>query len=162
MSKDEILPKKYRPCVGIALFNTQGQVLVGERIDTPGAWQMPQGGVDESEDIQSAAFRELREEIGTNKAEIIKIACEKIRYEFPPDVAERLWKQWKNKYIGQEQTWIAMRFTGEDSDIKLNNHEPPEFSDYQWVNLNETLNLIVPFKRDVYKKIIALFSSITI
>jgi len=154
--------KLYRACVGIALFNDEGQVFVGERIDTPGAWQMPQGGIDEGEDIQNAAFRELLEEIGTDKAEIIKIADEKIRYDFPPDVAKNLWKQWKNKYIGQEQTWIAMKFTGQDSDINLNNHEPPEFLSYQWVDIEETLNLIVPFKRDVYEKIISLFSDLKI
>lgn len=151
----------YRPCVGIALFNDKGQVFVGERIDTLGAWQMPQGGIDEGEELEPAAFRELQEEIGTDKAEIIKIANETIRYDFPPEVAKRLWEQWENKYIGQEQTWIAMRFTGEDSDINLNSHEPPEFSDWQWIDLDKTLDVIVPFKRDVYEKIIALFSNLS-
>ena len=66
--------RPYRPCVGIALFNAQGDIFVGERIDTPGAWQMPQGGIDEGEDLEAAAMRELGEEIGTDKAEIIKIA----------------------------------------------------------------------------------------
>lgn len=154
--------KLYRPCVGIALFNEKGQVFVGERIDTPGAWQMPQGGIDDGEDIQNAAFRELLEEIGTDKATIIKIADEKISYDFPPDVAERLWKQWKNKYIGQEQTWIAMKFTGAESDINLNNHEPPEFSSWQWIDLDKTLDVIVPFKQDVYKKVIAFFADIVV
>ncbi|MEM7618732.1 MAG: RNA pyrophosphohydrolase [Pseudomonadota bacterium] len=106
----------YRPCVGIALFNKDGQVFVGERIDTPGAWQMPQGGIDPGEDLTLAAMRELKEEIGTNNAEIIEILDEKIRYDLPE---ERRKEFWNGKYVGQEQTWIAMRFTGADTDIDL-------------------------------------------
>ena len=147
----------YRSCVGLALFNDKGQVFVGERIDTPGAWQMPQGGIDEGERIEQAAMRELAEEIGTDKAEIIKIAGETICYDLPPHLQQKLWN---GHYRGQEQTWVALKFTGDESDIKLNSHEPPEFSDWQWVDLDKTLDLVVPFKRKTYEKVIALFSNV--
>ena len=145
----------YRPCVGIALFNVHGKVFVGERIDTPGAWQMPQGGIDANEDLEVAAFRELKEEIGTDNAAIIKIHDEKIRYELPLKLAQ---KHWNGQYVGQEQTWIAMRFNGDDSDIILDADDHPEFAQWQWVNLPDTLDLIVPFKRETYEKLIEAFS----
>ena len=148
----------YRSCVGIALFNSEGKVFVGERIDTPGSWQMPQGGIDEGEDIQAAAFRELKEETGTDKAEILKISEETTLYDIPEETLNRL--PWGNQYRGQEQTWIAMRFTGEESDINLNADDLPEFSAWQWVALNETLDLIVPFKRNTYERVITMFKNI--
>lgn len=147
----------YRPCVGIALFNPQGLVFVGERIDTPGAWQMPQGGIDEGEDIITAAQRELGEEVGTNRADIIRIAETTVRYDFPPELSI---KNLTNRYRGQEQTWVAMRFTGVDADIRLDAHEPAEFSQWQWVHLSQTVDLIVPFKRETYRKVIRLFKDI--
>lgn len=152
--------KLYRPCVGIALFNKDRKVFVGERIDTPGAWQMPQGGIDEGEDIEAAALRELQEEIGTSKASIIKIHDQKIRYDIPPEILERLHKEWGVPYIGQEQTWVAMRFEGKDSDIQLDADDHPEFSQWQWAALEGTLNLIVPFKRDTYEEIIEAFKGL--
>lgn len=148
----------YRPCVGITLFNPEGKVFVGERIDTPGAWQMPQGGIDPGETPEETALRELKEEIGTNKATIIKIAERKIRYELPDRLIKSLWN---GQYRGQEQTWVATRFTGTDKDININNFHPPEFSNWQWVSLSETLDLIVPFKRDIYRDVIEMFSDIT-
>lgn len=147
----------YRPCVGIALFNAENKVLVGERIDNPGAWQMPQGGIDPGEDIETAALRELGEEIGSCKAQIIRIASEKIRYDLPDDLIAR---HWNSKYRGQEQTWVAARFMGVDADINLNAHNPAEFTHWQWVPLRETLDLIVPFKRETYAKVIALFEDL--
>ncbi len=148
----ESLP--YRPCVGVALFNADGLVFVGERIDTPGAWQMPQGGIDPGEKIETAALRELQEEIGTNKAEIIKNADEPLRYDLPDHLIGKLWD---GQYRGQEQIWVAARFTGEDKDIDLNADDHPEFLDWQWVRLEDTLDLIVPFKRDTYRKLIEFF-----
>lgn len=146
--------KLYRSCVGIALFNQDGKIFVGERIDTPGAWQMPQGGIDEGEDLAIAARRELREEIGTDKADLLKIHPDKIRYDLPAYLSEKLWS---GKYVGQEQTWLAMRFNGVDSDIKLDADNHPEFSKWQWVDLDKTLDLIVPFKRNTYEIVIHAF-----
>lgn len=147
----------YRPCVGIALFNHDGKVFVGERIDTPGAWQMPQGGIDRGEDITQAALRELKEEIGINDADVIKIHEEPIRYDLPIDMIPRLWN---GQYRGQEQTWVAMRFNGKDSDIILDADDHPEFSQWQWIDLDKTLNLIVPFKRETYQKVITVFQNV--
>ncbi|MBP9049749.1 MAG: RNA pyrophosphohydrolase [Alphaproteobacteria bacterium] len=147
----------YRPCVGIALFNQDGKVLVGERYDSPDAWQMPQGGIDENEEILEAAFREMEEEIGTNKADLIRVAPEKIRYDVPVELAL---KHWGGQYRGQEQTWVALRFTGHDSDIDLSSHTPAEFNRWQWVPLKETVDLIVPFKRIAYSKVVDFFSDI--
>lgn len=153
----ESLP--YRPCVGVALFNRQGLVFVGERIDTPGAWQMPQGGLENGEDVAKAALRELKEEIGTDKAEIIKVASEKIRYDLPPELQGTLWG---GRYRGQEQTWVAAKFLGRDEDIVLDGDNHPEFSRWQWVPLEKTIDLIVPFKRETYKKVIELFKDFSL
>lgn len=141
----------YRPCVGIALFNNDNNVFVGERIDTPGAWQMPQGGIDSGEVIIDAAMRELKEEIGTNHADIMHIVEDKICYELPDHLIQKLWN---GKYRGQEQNWVAARFTGTDSDIVLDAFDPPEFSQWQWVPLEKTVDLIVPFKRETYARVV--------
>jgi putative (di)nucleoside polyphosphate hydrolase len=143
----------YRPCVGLCMFNHDGLVFVGSRIDSPGGWQMPQGGIDDGEDIVTAAYRELKED----KAEIIKIAEQKICYDVPMELST---KHWGGKYRGQEQTWVALRFTGNDSDIRLDAHLPQEFNKWQWVSLSDTVNLIVPFKRETYAKVIDLFKDI--
>ena len=156
MSDYSTLP--YRPCVGVALFNDQGKVFVGERIDAPGAWQMPQGGIDEGEDIETAARRELAEEAGITKADILRISGSPLRYNIPQETLDRL--PWGKQYQGQEQTWVAMRFTGEERDINLNAHEPAEFSNWQWVVLPATLDLIVPFKRVLYAQVIEMFSDL--
>lgn len=154
MSYDKYAHLPYRPCVGIALFNQSGQVFVGERIDTPGAWQMPQGGIDDGETIEQAAFRELREEVGSDKAEILTIYDKKLSYRLPPRLIEKLWD---SKYGGQEQTWIAARFIGDDSDINISAHKPAEFRAWKWVSLTDILDLIVPFKRDTYREVIQAF-----
>lgn len=147
----------YRPCVGIALFNAAGRIFVGERLDNPGAWQMPQGGIDPDEDLTQAFFREMKEEIGTDKADIIRIHDRKLRYRLPPHLEGRLWN---GRWGGQEQTWIAARFTGTDADIDIAAHDPPEFGAWQWVALDEVLDLIVPFKRNTYREVIAAFSGL--
>lgn len=145
--------KIYRPCVGIALFNNIGQVFIGERIDTPGAWQMPQGGIDDGEDLTSAIFREMREEIGTQNAEIVKIIPEKIRYDLPDDLRKTLWG---GRYAGQEQTWVKLKFLGADRDIDIAAHNPPEFRNWKWSDPAALVDLVVPFKRGAYRQIITL------
>ena len=148
----------YRPCVGLCIFNREGKVFVGERLDSMEAWQMPQGGVDEGEDIKTAAIREMLEEIGTDKAEIIRIHPVTLKYDIPEDVRARI--SWGRKYRGQEQTWIALRFTGEESDIKLDAWDHPEFGRYQWVELQDVPKLIVPFKISTYEEVARIFSDI--
>ncbi len=144
----------YRDCVGIALFNYEGRVFVGERIDTPGAWQMPQGGIDPGESIEEAVFRELEEEVGTINATILRISDLKTRYDLPEYLLHKLWE---GKYRGQEQTWVAMRFEGQESEIDIEYFSEPEFRDWKWAKLSDLLDLIVPFKRDTYQKIIKEF-----
>lgn len=148
----------YRRGVGIALFNDRHQVFVGERIDSPGAWQMPQGGIDDGEDIETAFFREMLEEIGTDKAVIIRVMDKPLLYDLPPELQQKLWG---GAFRGQEQVWIAARFTGLDSDINLNNHEPAEFNKWQWVDLDKVVDLIVPFKRETYAHIAEAFHHTT-
>ena len=147
----------YRPCVGIMLFNKDGKVFVGKRIDqTVEGWQMPQGGIDKGEMPKEAALRELKEEVGTAKAEIIGEMDDWVTYDLPKHLVG---VGFHGKYRGQRQKWFALRFTGKDSDIDLTAHEP-EFSDYQWVSLAALPDLIVPFKRDTYKAVIAAFKSL--
>ena len=142
----------YRPCVGIMLLNQDGKVFVGKRLDqTVEGWQMPQGGIDKGEEPREAALRELQEEVGTDKAEIIGEMDGWVTYDLPEHL---IGVAFKGKYKGQKQKWFAMRFTGKDSDIDLTTHEP-EFSDFRWVDVKELPDLIVPFKRDSYKQVVA-------
>lgn len=145
----------YRPCVGITLFNDAGQVFVGERLDNPGAWQMPQGGIDPGETVEQAVMREMGEEVGCNKGEIVHIYEKKLRYRLPDRLVEKLWD---SQYGGQEQTWVAVRFTGTDADIRLDAHNPPEFQAWKWVDLHQVIDLIVPFKRETYREVIQAFA----
>lgn len=147
----------YRACVGITLFNNHGHVFLGQRLDTMGAWQMPQGGIDDGESVEEAALRELKEEVGTDKADIVKIHHEKLRYEFPANFKN---PYLKDKYRGQEQTWVALKFTGNDNEIDINAFDPPEFRDWCWSPLHDITKLIVPFKRDVYKEVITAFEDL--
>ncbi len=144
----------YRLNVGICLINKDGKVFAGERFDTLGAWQMPQGGIDEGEDLEKAAFRELYEETGIKNAKIIEISTTKLSYEFPEELQEILWGA---RYRGQVQTWIAMLFTGNDNEINLNAHDEPEFRQWKWFEFDDLISHIVPFKRDTYKKVRELF-----
>ena len=148
----------YRPCVGLCIFNRDGNVFVGERLDSMEAWQMPQGGIDAGEDIVTAAMREMLEEVGTDKAEIIRIHDNPLRYDIPEDVRARI--SWGKEFAGQEQTWVALRFTGEESDIRLDAWEHPEFGRYQWVPLPEVPKLIVPFKISTYEEVARIFADI--
>ena len=118
---------------------------------------MPQGGVEKGEDLHVAALRELSEEIGTNKADMIRIHHTTIKYDFPDHLLDTLLG---GQYCGQEQSWVAMRFTGNDDDIDLTADETPEFRAWKWVALDETLDLIVPFKKQVYEQVITAFNDL--
>lgn len=150
----ETLP--YRPCVGIMLLNRKGEVFVARRFDTRDAWQMPQGGIDDGETVEQAAFRELEEEIGTNRMEILAVSTEKLRYDLPDHL---LGKVWKGRWRGQEQVWIAALFTGTDKDIDLDTKHP-EFDAWKWVPADQLVHLIVPFKRAVYQAVLAEFAGV--
>ena len=132
-------------------------MFVGERIDTPGSWQMPQGGIDSGENIETAFFREMREEIGTDMATILKVMDRPLRYELPSPLQQKLWD---GQYRGQEQIWVAGRFLGSDSDIKIDAHNPPEFQQWKWVSLDQVIDMIVPFKRDTYSAVIEAFRNL--
>ncbi len=144
----------YRPGVGILLFNEARQVFVGQRIDNRAeAWQMPQGGIDDGETPEQAAMRELEEEVGTAKAEIIARSATPYRYDLPAELIPQLWK---GRFRGQEQHWFAMKFLGTDADITIAT-EHPEFCAWKWVELAEVPELIVPFKRELYRQLVAEF-----
>ena len=147
--------KPYRQGVGIVLLNNDGQVFVAQRIDTKEpAWQMPQGGIDKDEDPLTAAIRELEEETGIANATLIAQTNDWLRYDLPPDLQT---KMWKGKYLGQEQKWYLMRFTGSDDEINLET-EHPEFSEWKWADLKTVPELIVEFKRDLYWQIVDAFA----
>ena len=135
----------YRPCVGILLFNADAMVLVGERGDTTGAWQMPQGGIEPGEAPATAALRELKEEVGTDHAELVAETRAWYRYDLP---AHLVGKVWHGRWRGQEQKWFAAHFLGDDADISIHTAHP-EFIGWRWVALDQLVPVVVPFKRDV-------------
>ena len=152
--KLEYQRRPYRPCVGIMLINSNNQIFAGQRIDNHlEAWQMPQGGIDEGEDVETACFREMKEEIGTDKASIIAIHPEWLNYDIPEILADKLWDR---KYRGQTQKWVALKFTGADSDINIKTHIP-EFSKWRWISPQQLTPLATPFKRKVYENVLNVF-----
>jgi len=150
----------YRPNVGAALFNPQGLVLVARRADMPnaegaaGGWQLPQGGIDDDEDPGTAVLRELEEEIGTRNAVVVGEHPEWLTYDLPPDLLGRMLG---GRYRGQRQRWFALRFTGRDSDIRLDLDPHPEFDTWRWAALDELPGLAVAFKRPIYEVLAGSF-----
>jgi len=151
----------YRPNVGVVLFNSNGLVFVARRADMlnaegpAGGWQLPQGGIDEGEDPRVAVFRELEEEIGTRKAEVIGEYPDWLTYDLPCDLVG---VAWLGRFRGQRQRWFAMRFNGEDSDIRLDLDPHPEFDAWRWVALSELPSLAVSFKRAIYAVLAEAFA----
>ncbi len=145
----------YRPCVGVVLMNREGLVFAGQRLDTPDAWQMPQGGIDEDEEPLEAALRELGEETGVlpGSVEFLALTPSWLTYDLPPNL---LGKVWKGKYRGQRQLWALFRFHGADTDIRLDQPHP-EFGTWAWMRPAEIVEKIVPFKREIYTAVFREF-----
>lgn len=161
--RPEDLP--YRPNVGAVLFNRAGRIFVARRADFPnaegpaGGWQLPQGGIDAAEDPRVAIFRELGEEIGTDRAEILGEHPDWLQYDLP---AELIGRALGGKYRGQRQRWFALRFLGEDADIRLDLDPHPEFDAWRWDDLANLPSLAVGFKRDIYAVLATSFARFAI
>jgi len=148
----------YRKCVGMMILNESKDILVGKRLDHPsGYWQMPQGGIDENEIPKEAVWREMMEEIGTNKVELLKTSIQWVKYDIPNETLKTL--PWGKKYIGQTQKWFAFKFIGDDKDINVETSNP-EFSEWKWANIDSIINNIVPFKRKTYSIILEEFKDL--
>jgi putative (di)nucleoside polyphosphate hydrolase len=148
----------YRPCVGVMLVNADGKVFVGKRIDNREGdwWQMPQGGVDKGEDLRAAVLRELWEETGVTEEHVSILAQtrEELLYDLPEELMGKLWG---GKYRGQRQFWFLARFEGTDADVDLNAHQPAEFEAWRWVEPELLPDMIVPFKKRVYRTVLDEF-----
>ncbi len=153
----------YRPCVGVMVLNRAGLAFIGRRIEGPEhidathAWQMPQGGIDKGEEAWPAALRELREETNIRSVERIGEIAEWLKYDIPREIVGQAWK---GKYRGQIQKWFALRFTGDDSEIDVDNPDgapEPEFAAWRWEPMQNVPDLVVPFKRAVYDRVVREF-----
>lgn len=147
----------FRQGVGMMIINKSNRIFVGKRIDSKtNGWQMPQGGINLGETPSAAALREMAEEIGSNQGKIIAESKKWYSYRLPPFLVHKLWE---GKYCGQRQKWFLIRFTGQDSDINVKTKHP-EFDSWQWVEVHELLENIIPFKYKLYSKIIAEFKEL--
>ncbi len=150
----------YRPNVGVVLFNGQGRVWLGRRINSPGPhnWQFPQGGVDRDEDLLQAARRELQEETGVVSTAWLGRTQGWLTYDFPEGYhGAKIARGWR----GQKQVWFALRFTGEDAEVNLTAHRHVEFDAWRWAGLDEAIEVVIPFKRASYAQVIGAFRRFT-
>lgn len=149
----------YRPSVGLMIINDKFEVFVGKRLDSrTEAWQMPQGGIDDGEVPGGAVLREMKEEIGTDNAEILAETKQWYHYDLPFYLISKLWN---GRYRGQRQKWFLLKYLGADEDIKIDN-EHPEFIAWKWVKMEELPQIIVPFKKDLYISVIEEFRDVII
>ena len=153
----------YRPCAGMMVLNPVGLVFIGRRssgpehIDATHVWQMPQGGIDRGEDPYNGALRELYEETNISSVEKLGEIAEWLVYDLPREIVGQAWK---GKFRGQKQKWYALRFTGPESEINIANPaggHKPEFIDWRWVAMSKLPELVVPFKRQTYERVVAEF-----
>lgn len=154
----------YRPCAGVMVLNSAGHAFIGRRtsgpehLDPTHVWQMPQGGIDENEDPYKAALRELYEETSIRSVQKLGEIAEWLTYDIPSRLAS---DAWGGKYRGQKQKWYALRFTGSEGEINIREpsggHEP-EFVEWRWVAMRELADLVVPFKRSIYERVVKEFS----
>jgi len=154
----------YRRNVGVAIFNTDGKIWLGKRFgqDGPFSWQCPQGGIDKGEKPKTAAKRELFEETGLQADDMDYLGRidDWLYYDFPPKLLAK--KKKRSPYIGQRQKWFAFRYYGNGSDVDLKAHGPQEFSEWRWEDLDKIAEMIVPFKHDVYQRLILEFAPFAI
>lgn len=160
LENEEYISKlPYRPSVGMMILNNKLEVFVGRRIDSrTEAWQMPQGGIDQGEVPSESVLREMEEEIGTNKAEIIAETQQWYNYDLPFYLISKLWN---GKYRGQRQKWFLLKFLGEDKDINIKS-DHPEFIAWKWVKIEELPQIIVPFKKNLYISVMEEFRDVII
>jgi putative (di)nucleoside polyphosphate hydrolase len=158
----------YRPCVGVMVLNAQGRAFIGRRmggpehLDLTHSWQMPQGGIDAGEEPWPAALRELREETNIRSVERLGEIGDWLTYDIPRDLVGQAWK---GRYRGQKQKWFALRFTGTESEIDVERPDggahSPEFAAWRWEPLQNVPDLVVPFKRTVYDRVVREFLPLT-
>lgn len=158
MTPEQIAALPYRPNVGVMMINGEGAVWVGQRMDRyKDAWQMPQGGIDKGEDARLAALRELEEETGVTP-DLVEVVAESngwLPYDLPHEVVPHFWG---GKYRGQEQKWFLLRFTGRDEQINIATDDP-EFSAWCWLSVDQLVDKVVPFKKEVYARVVEEFQA---